>query len=303
MGATAEPLRFNLKASIAMLLVMAIVAGSALWQSSVRPVSAQVDAWSCDGPATASPSASPAAVAKPDVIPFTNGRLIVFAAASLTDAFTKMGDDIMAANPDVLITFNFAGSQTLVTQIAEGGASADVLALASPNQMTDAIESGINVDSPSIFTTNRLSIVVPADNPAHIVGPADLGNDGIRLVLANPDVPAGAYARQSLCKIGAADDGYVDSVAGSIVSEEDNVRSVLTKVQLGEADAGIVYRSDALAGGDQVQTIDIPIAENVIATYPIASLDGDRLGAAFVSYVLSPDGQATLASYGFDPVE
>ena len=87
------------------------------------------------------------------------------------------------------------------------------------------------------------------------------------------------------------------------MSEEDNVRSVLTKVQLGEADAGIVYRSDALSGGDQTQSIEIPIEENVVATYPIASLNEDQLGAAFVSYVFSPDGQATLASFGFNPVE
>src|SRR5688572_25621426 len=95
------------------------------WSSSGSPISAQAEAWSCDVPASASPSASPVASAKPDVIPFPSGRLIIFAAASLTDAFTKMGDDIMAAYPDILITFNFAGSQTLVTQIAEGGASAD----------------------------------------------------------------------------------------------------------------------------------------------------------------------------------
>ena len=157
MGSTAEPRRFNVKASISVLLAISIVAGTALWQSSARPASAQVDAWSCGVPAAASPSASPSAPAKPDVIPFTNGRLIVFAAASLTDAFTKMGDDIMAAHPDVLIKFNFAGSQTLVTQIAEGGASADVLALASPDEMTIAIESGVRVDSPNVFATNSLA--------------------------------------------------------------------------------------------------------------------------------------------------
>lgn len=291
-------------APISFLLVVTLVASMAVWHFPGRPVSGQVDTWSCETAATPAPPASPTASVKPDPIPFPDGRLIIYAAASLTDAFMKMGEDIMAANPDVLVTFNFAGSQTLVTQIAEGGASADVLALASPEQMKTAAELGVSVDTPQIFTTNTLSIVVPADNPADIATPADLGNEGVRLVLANPDVPAGAYARQSLCKVGATlDAGYVDAVSANVVSEEDNVRSVLTKVQLGEADAGIVYQTDALGGGDQVRTIEIPRDQNVVASYPIASLKGDRLGAAFVGYVFSPDGQATLASFGFEAVE
>jgi molybdate transport system substrate-binding protein len=266
-----------------------------------EPAGAEVEPWECEPASAPSAAASPSPAAAPEAIPFPSGRVIVFAAASLTDAFTKIGEDIMAEHP-VLVQFNFAGSQTLVTQ-AEGGASVDVLALASPEQMATAIDLGIPVDAPRIFATNRLTIVVPADNPADLSTPADLASDDVRLVLASPDVPAGAYARQALCNVASASGASdVTAFAANVVSEEDNVRSVLTKVQLGEADAGIVYETDALAAGDEIRTVAIPAEQNVIVNYPIASLSGDRLGAAFVSYVLSPEGQATLASFGFEPV-
>jgi molybdate transport system substrate-binding protein len=242
------------------------------------------------------------ATPEPVVVPDEGGKLIVFAAASLTDAFTRMAEDLKAAHPSFDITFNFAGSQALVTQIAQGGAEADVLALASPAQMRDAAEADIPVEGAATFVTNRLTVVVPADNPAGITSVADLAKDGVRLVLANPDVPAGNYARQSLCKAAAAGGPSIDAYAGNIVSEEDNVRSVLTKVQLGEADAGIVYVTDAMTGGDTVRSVEIPADQNVVASYPIAAISDNPLAAAFVGYVFSPSGQATLASFGFDPV-
>jgi molybdate transport system substrate-binding protein len=168
--------------------------------------------------------------------------------------------------------------------------------------MTAAIEAGVPVSSSEIFARNLLTIVVPADNPSGISSASDLAGDDIRLVLANPDVPAGNYARQSLCKIAGDDSEFLGNVAANIVSEEENVRAVLTKVQLGEADAGIVYITDALTAGDDVQTVEIPAGQNVIASYPIAALTDEPLAAAFVSYVLSPEGQATLASFGFEPI-
>jgi molybdate transport system substrate-binding protein len=273
----------------------------------VRPPggSAQVDPWSCDSAAPATPAASPTPVATPTAVQFPagGGSLIVFAAASLTDAFTKIAADITAINPDVEITFNFAGSQALVSQIAEGGAEADVLALASPAQMKNAADSGIPVDGSVLFLTNKLVVVVPADNPAGIATPQDLAREGLRLVIANADVPAGNYARQSLCSVAAAAGmSDVGGFAANVVSEEDNVRSVLTKVELGEADAGIVYVTDAMASGDKVRSIDIPLEQNVIATYPIAPISDNPLAAAFVSYVLTAAGQATLESFGFGPV-
>jgi molybdate transport system substrate-binding protein len=158
------------------------------------------------------------------------------------------------------------------------------------------------------FVHNELVIVTPADNPAGIETPADLGKEGLRLVLAQPDVPVGRYSRESVCTMsqdtaGFGDD-FVGRVAGNVVSEEEDVRDVLAKVQLGEADAGIVYVSDANVAGDEVQRIEIPAENNVIATYPIATVAGgdEALGEAFIAYVLSPEGQATLEEYGFAPI-
>lgn len=275
--------------------------------SPAAPARAQIEPWRCDVPATpaASPEASPspAMPAPPVAFPAEGGQLTVFAAASLTDAFEQMADDIAAANPGVEITFNFAGSQALVTQLTEGGAEAGVLATANESQMNAAIEGGVPADSPRIFARNLLTIAVPTDNPADIDSIVDLAAGDIRLVLANPDVPAGDYARDSLCLASASiladPQEFVAAVAASIVSEEENVRAVLTKVELGEADAGIVYVTDAMTSGDSVLSFAIPDELNVIAEYPIAALNDDPLSAAFVSYVLSEEGQATLASFGF----
>jgi len=289
------------RAPVRFLLAIAILASLAIWH---LPVSAQAQAWSCDVPAPATPAASPTPAATPGPVAFPDegGKLTVFAAASLTDAFTKIADDLKAADPNLDVTCDFAGSQALVTQVAEGGAQADVLALASPAQMKSAVEDGIPVEGSATFVTNRLTVVVPADNPAGIASVADLAKDGVRLVLANPDVPAGNYARQSLCKTAAAGGPSVEDYAANIVSEEDNVRSVLTKVELGEADAGIVYVTDAMTSGDKVQSIEIPADQNVVASYPIATIGDNPIAAAFVGYVFSPDGQATMTSFGFDPV-
>jgi molybdate transport system substrate-binding protein len=281
-----------------------------------RPVvaSAQVDAWTCDDPAPVAPAspaasaatdASPAAV-QPVSFPENAGTLTVFAAASLTDAFTEVETTLEAANPELDIVNNFAGSQALVTQLTEG-APADVAAFASNSAMKDATEDGVVTAEPQTFVENRLTIVVPGDNPAGITAAADLARPGIKLVLAQDEVPVGGYARDSLCTMGADTATYgndfVANVAANVVSEEDNVRSVLSKVDLGEADAGIVYTSDVTAA-DNVVTIQIPEAVNELATYPIAPVatGNQELADAYISFILSPDGQAILASYGFIPV-
>jgi molybdate transport system substrate-binding protein len=250
--------------------------------------------------------ASPAAAAEAP-FPESGGELTVFAASSLTEAFDQIATDLEAANPGLTITYNFAGSQTLVAQLAEG-AEADVFASANMTQMSAAQDEGVIAGEPATFARNRLAIVVPFDNPAGISAPADLSKDGLKLVLAAPDVPVGQYARESICRMGADTDtygeGFVDAVAGNLVSEEENVRAVLAKVQLGEADAGIVYSSDVSAEmADDVSTIEIPEAVNVIAGYPIAAVEGGdaALASAFIAYVLGPDGQATLTEFGFLP--
>ena len=259
--------------------------------------------------AVASPD--PTAVATPApatavAFPAEGGELTVFAAASLTDAFNRVGADIEAANPAVRVTFNFAGSQTLATQITQG-APADVFASANAAQMQVVVDAGLIAGGPVTFARNRLAVVVPADNPAGIAAPVDLAKPDLRLVLASADVPVGRYSRQSLCAMGASSYGadFVAAVGDNVVSEEEDARAVLTKVQLGEADAGIVYVSDVTAdvAGD-VRLIEIPDAVNVLASYPIAPVaDGNEtLATAFIAYVLSPRGQATLAEFGFVPV-
>lgn len=234
--------------------------------------------------------------------------LTVFAAASLTDAFSEIGADFSTANPGVTVVFNFAGSNQLATQIGEG-APADVFASANTAQMDVAVESGrVDAGAPQIFVTNRLVVVYPADNPAGIAGLADLANPDTLLVLAAEEVPAGRYSLEFL-DLAAADPAFgasfKDDVLGNVVSYEENVRSVLNKVALGEADAGIVYTSD-LVGVEGVAGLEIPDALNVLAEYPIAPLNDSAqadAAAAFVDLVLSDVGQGILAAYGFGGVE
>lgn len=255
----------------------------------------------------AAKAASPAAAAEPAAFPEAGGELTVFAAASLTDSFNKIKADLEAAHPGLTIIYNFAGSQALVTQLTEGS-PADVFASASKAQMEKAVEAGVIDGTAQVFTQNRLAIVVPKDNPAGIQSPADLAKDGVKLVLAQAEVPVGQYARQSICNAGndtaTYGEGFVAKIGANVVSEEDNVKAVLTKVQLGEADAGIVYTTDITESvAPDVQLIEIPAAINVVAKYPIAPVKGGNaeLAAAFIDYVLGPDGQATLQSFGFEP--
>jgi len=232
--------------------------------------------------------------------------LTVFAAASLTDAFGEMGKNFEAANPGVAVTFNFAGSQSLRTQI-EQGAPVDVFASASGKEMDALVASQFAADGTSqIFLTNKLVVILPANNPAGLQTLEDLAKSGVKLVLAAEEVPVGNYARQALDKMnGSFGADFKDKVLANVVSNEDNVKQVVAKVQLGEADAGIVYTSDAIAAPD-LKSIEIPADLNVIARYPIAALtksENADLAAAFIAYVLSPEGQAILAKWGFGPIQ
>ena len=232
--------------------------------------------------------------------------LNVFAAASLTGAFNEIGAAFSAAHPGVTVVFNFAGSNQLAAQIA-AGAPADVFAAADGAQMDAAVESGrVEAGAARLFATNRLVVVYPADNPAGIESLPDLATPGTLVVLAAEEVPVGRYSLEFLdlaAADAAFDSGFKKAVLANVVSYEENVRSVLNKVALGEADAGIVYTSD-LVGVEGVSSLEIPDVLNILAEYPIAPLNDSAqpdAAATFVDLVLSAEGQAVLAEYGFGP--
>lgn len=260
-------------------------------------LSALTFAQACDE--DGAPSPSPATSVTPADVAL-EGEVTVFAASSLTEAFTAAGEAFHAANPGATAKFNFAASSALAVQINEG-APADVFASADNAQMKAVVDAG-NAVSPQVFVRNTPVVVVPADSA--IDDFEDLATDGIRLVLAGPDVPIGRYARQVIENAsgsgGIAPD-FATRVLANVRSDEANVRAVLSKVQLGEADAGIVYQTDATVAGSEVRVIEIPAEFNVIAEYPLAAVaTGDTLlAAAFIEFVLSEDGQAILREYGF----
>jgi molybdate transport system substrate-binding protein len=217
-------------------------------------------------------------------------ELKVFAAASLTAAFTEIGGRFTDAS-GTKVTFNFAGSQALATQIQQA-APADVFASADTANMDKVADL---VGTPRNFASNQLQIVVEQGNPKGVKGLDDLANPDLKVVLAAPDVPAGRYAAESLAKAG---------VTVEPVSQEDNVKAVVTKVSLGEADAGIVYVTDVAAGGDRVEGVGIPEELNVLATYPIATVKASKAQdqeQAFMDQVLGAEGQQVLKAHGFLP--
>ena len=221
----------------------------------------------------------------------SGNEIKVFAAASLTAAFTELGQTYTSANGGAKVIFNFAGTQALATQIRQG-APADVFASADLPNMDKVKDL---VGPPQSFASNRLQIVVEKGDPRGIRSLVDLARPGVKVVLAAEEVPAGKYARQLLDRAG---------VGVTPVSLEDNVKAVVTKVSLGEADAGIVYVTDVAAGGDKIEGVDIPRDQNVTATYPIATVKATKAqdkAQAFLDLVLSDQGQQVLQKYGFLP--
>jgi molybdate transport system substrate-binding protein len=237
-------------------------------------------------------------------VPRIQGQLTIFTAASLTEAFKEMGDNLEQANPGTRVTFNLAGSPTLRTQLAQG-ARADVFASADEPNMQGAQKEGTIASEPCLFVRNQLVAIVPAANPGQVMRLQDLAKPGIKLVLTNKEIPVGRYSRQVLTKMSqdaAFGPEFATRVLANLVSEETNVKQVVAKVQLGEVDAGIVYASDVTPGVRRaVQVLSIPEAFNVIARYPIAVVRDapNAAGAhAFIDYVLSPSGQAILTKHG-----
>ncbi|MFV0259097.1 MAG: molybdate ABC transporter substrate-binding protein [Acidimicrobiales bacterium] len=220
------------------------------------------------------------------------GPVLVFAAASLTDAFGEMEAAFEAAHPAVDVQLNLAGSSSLREQILEG-APADVFASANEANMDQVGEAGETAGDPEVFAENRLQIAVPAGNPGGVTGLDDFADPELLIGLCAEGVPCGDFARESLAEAGVVPD---------VDTNEPDVRALLTKVGADELDAGIVYVTDVRAAGDLVEGIDIPEEDNVVATYPIAELAGapnPDAAAGFVEFVRSEDGRAILASYGF----
>lgn len=235
----------------------------------------------CSSCGTSAPAGSPA----------LSGTITVFAASSLNEAYTAIGKDFQKSHPGTMVTVTFGGSSMLVSQIQQG-AIGDVFASADQPNMQKLIDAGLTAESPIVFARNNLEIVVGKGNPKHITTLSDLGRSGLVVVLCAPAVPCGRYAAQALQKAG---------VSVRPASQEADVKAVLTKVALGEADAGIVYFTDVKAAGTTVEGVAIPAALNVVAEYPIVILKDSQnraLARAFISYILT-DGRRILAGYGF----
>ncbi len=235
---------------------------------------------------------SSAATTEATTAPSVEGDITVFAAASLTGAFNAIGDAFTQANPGAKVTFSFDASSALVQQITQG-APADVFASADTANMDKLTDAELNGTEPVIFATNLLGIIVPKGNPAGIKSVADLANPDVKVVVCAPEVPCGKYAAQIFDSAG---------ITVTPVSQEQNVKGVVTKVTAGEADAGIVYVTDVTAAGDDAELVAIPADINVVAQYPIATVKtstNTEVDQAFIDFVLGPEGQKILAEYGF----
>jgi molybdate transport system substrate-binding protein len=220
------------------------------------------------------------------------GALTVFAAASLTESFTELGDDFEAANPGVRVAFNFAGSSALARQI-DSGAPADVFASASTATMEQVGEAGGLTGAATTFARNELEIVVPKGNPAKVTGLTDLGRADLKIALCAEQVPCGAAAKQVFGTAG---------VTAAPDTLEQDVKAALTKVKLGEVDAALVYRTDVKAAGSEVEGIEFAEAAEAVNDYPIAALakaPNAVAAKAFVDFVLSDAGRSVLSGAGF----
>jgi molybdate transport system substrate-binding protein len=232
--------------------------------------------------------------------------IFVLAAASLTEPFSELGRQFEAQNPHTKVEFSFAGSQQLAQQLSQG-APGDVFASASQKYMNSVVQANrVAKDKAQIFAKNRLVVIYPKDNPAGLEDLQGLAKPGLKLILATKEVPVGEYSLDFLDKASndpAFSPMFKAAVLKNVVSFEENVKAVYTKIALGEADAGFVYLSDITSdGAGQVGSLDIPEALNVIAAYPIAAISDSKhpdLAIAFIDLVMSPAGQQVLQKYHF----
>ena len=224
--------------------------------------------------------------------PTSGGSITVLAASSLTDTFNQLGRQFMAAHPGVKVTFSYGASSTLASSITQG-APADVFAAASPATMKTVTDAGDASGTPTTFVKNQLVIAVPPGNPKNIKTLQDLANPALKVVLCAPAVPCGAAATTALT---------AGNVTVKPVSQAQDVKSALSPVELGEADAALVYRTDVKAAAGKVDGVEFPESAQAINNYLIAALKNSKDltdAQAFVAYVLSPDGIKVLTDAGF----
>jgi molybdate transport system substrate-binding protein len=255
----------------------------------VLPVTAVLALSACAGSSDAAAGSSSAASSSSGDL---TGTLTVFAAASLTEVFGGLGDQLKKQNPRLDVHFNFAGSSALATQLTQG-APADVFASANAKQMSLVTAAGLQAADPTIFTENVLEIAVPKGNPGKVTGLADFADPDLTLAVCAPDVPCGAAAQAVFADAG---------IAAEPDTQEEDVKAALTKVQLGEVDAALVYATDVRAAGSDVEGIPFPEAEKEINSYPICTLEAASnpvAAKAFMDLVLSGEGQKALADAGF----
>jgi molybdate transport system substrate-binding protein len=232
---------------------------------------------------TSSPSASPAS---------STGTITVFAAASLTESFTQLGKQFEAAHPGDTVKFSFGPSSGLAEQITSG-APADVFASAAPGNMDDVVSAG-DASSPQNFAKNTMEVATPPDNPGNVESVKDLADDSVKVALCQPQVPCGVVAAKVFKNAG---------ITVKPVTLQPDVKSVLTQVETGNVDAGMVYVTDVQAAGSKVNGVTIPASDNASTLYPIATINSSKhksIAQAFMNYVLSPAGQQVLKAAGFE---
>jgi molybdate transport system substrate-binding protein len=224
--------------------------------------------------------------------PGVEGTITVLAAASLTESFTEIADLFMQENPSATVTLSFGGSSDLAAQIVSGS-PADVFAAASPTTMMTVTDASLTATDPVDFVSNTLEIAVPVGNPGSVTGIDDFANEDLSIALCAIEVPCGSAADKLFTAL---------DITEAPDTLEPDVKSVLSKVELDEVDAGLVYKTDVLAAGDKVEGIEFPESSEAVNLYPIAPLadsEAPDAAAAFVAYVLSEKGQAVLAAAGF----
>lgn len=288
--------RSRLARSLVLSVALAALPASAVFAQSASPGAPAIPACtSVDAPAVMEAGASPGASSSA-ASPIAAAELTVFGAASLRGAFESFVPALAAAT-GITPVYSFDASSALRAQIEEG-APVDVFASADTANVTTLLDAGL-ATAPVTFACNQLTIIVPTGNPAGITSAADLGRAGVKVVAAGDEVPITRYATQLVENLGIA-----DAYAANIVSREDNVAAVRSRIELGEGDAGIVYVTDAIASGDAVVQVPVPAEANVPATYAAAVVTGTDQpdeSSAFLAWLTGPEGQGALGAFGFLP--